>query len=132
MADLSAGLTGWEGCSRWVDTDSNLCAQRLLRCAPWELVDHRAEEEQGERNEAVRVAYVATTRAKDLLVVSALGDTEYQDGWLQPLYDALFPPKDHRRKPEMASGDETVLNAPAQPQYEQIRRGMHRPKVGDH
>jgi ATP-dependent helicase/nuclease subunit A len=132
LADLSAGLTGLEGCSRWVDTDSNLCAQRLLRCAPWELVDHRAEEEQAERDEAARVAYVAATRAKDLLVVCALGDTEYQDGWLQPLYDALYPSEDRRRKPEMVSGDETVLNAPMQPKEEQIRPGVHRPKVGGH
>jgi ATP-dependent helicase/nuclease subunit A len=132
LADLSAGLTGPEGCSRWVDTDENLCAQRLLRCAPWELIDHRAEEEQAEREEAARLAYVAATRAKDLLVVCTLGDTEYQDGWLQPLYGALYPPKDRRRKPEMASGDETVLNAPVQPKEEQIRPGVHRPKVGGH
>jgi len=132
LADLSAGLTSVEGCNRWVATERNLCAQRLLRCAPWELIDHQAEEEQAERDEAARVAYVAATRAKDLLVVCALGDTEYEDGWLQPLYEALYPPKDRRRKPEMTGGDETVLNAPAQPKEEQVRPGVHRPKLGDH
>ncbi|MGA3041178.1 MAG: UvrD-helicase domain-containing protein [Bryobacteraceae bacterium] len=132
LADLSAGLTGVEGCDRWVATDRSLCAQRLLRCAPWELIDHQAEEVQAEREEAARVAYVAATRAKDLLVVCALGDTEYEGGWLQPLYDALYPPKDRRRKPEISNGDETVLNAPVQPKEEQIRPGVHRPKLGNH
>jgi ATP-dependent exoDNAse (exonuclease V) beta subunit len=133
LADLSAGLTGPEGGSRWLDTERNLCAQRLLRCAPWELVDHRAEEEQAERDEAARLAYVAATRAKDLLVVCALGDTEYQDGWLQPLYDALYPSKDRRRTPEIAwSGEETVLNAPVQAKEDQIRPGVHRPRSGNH
>ena len=93
LADLSAGLAGVEGCDRWVASERSLCAQRLLRCAPWELIDHRAEEEQAERDEAARVAYVAATRAKDLLVVCALGDTEYEDGWLQPLYDGSILPR---------------------------------------
>ncbi len=132
LADLSAGLTGPEGCDRWVATERNLCAQRLLRCAPWELVDHQDEEQQAEREEAARVAYVAATRAKDLLVVCALGDTEYENGWLQPLYDALYPLKDRRRKPDLPQGDETVLNAPVQPKEEQIRPGLHRPKIGGH
>jgi ATP-dependent exoDNAse (exonuclease V) beta subunit len=132
LADLSAGLTSPEGCDRWVDTGRGVCAHRLLRCAPWELIDHQAEEEQAERDEAARVAYVAATRAKDLLVVCALGDTEYQDGWLQPLYDALYPPKDRRRKPEIPGGEQTVLNAPLQPKEEQIRPGVHRPRAGNH
>lgn len=134
LADLSAGLTGPDGCSRWVgrNEEAGVCAQRLLRCAPWELLDHQAEEEQAEIDEAARVAYVAATRAKDLLVVCALGDTEYQEGWLQPLYDALYPPKDRRRQPEVAFGNETVLNAPPQPKEGQIRPGWHRPRVGGH
>jgi ATP-dependent exoDNAse (exonuclease V) beta subunit len=137
LADLSAGLTGPEGCERWVDSAKGLCAQRLLRCAPWELIDHEAEEEQAERDEATRVAYVAATRAKDLLVVCALGDTEYEGGWLAPLYDAIYPPKDRRRLSSEAPGcpeigEATVLNAPLQPKEAQIRPGLHRPRAGSH
>ncbi len=51
-----------------------LCATRLLRCAPWELRDNESEERLRERAEGVRVAYVAATRARDLLVVPAVGD----------------------------------------------------------
>ncbi|HLK66960.1 MAG TPA: hypothetical protein VKU19_26185 [Bryobacteraceae bacterium] len=86
--------------------------------------------EQADLDEAARVAYVSATRAQYPLVVCAPGDTEFQDGWPQPLYDALYPSKDRRHRPEMASGDETVLNAPAQPQEEQIHPGVHRPKTG--
>ncbi len=137
LADLSAGLTGFEGCTRWVDSDRGICAQRLLRCAPWELIDHEQEEEQAERDEATRLAYVAATRAKDLLVVCTLGDHEFENGWLAPLYDAVYPAKDRRRQAREAPGcpafgHVTVLNPPAQPQEEQVRPGLHRPRVGGH
>jgi ATP-dependent helicase/nuclease subunit A len=84
LADPTAGLVSPSGCDRWIDLDNGLCAQRLLACAPWELLGHEAEEERAERAEGERIAYVAATRAQDLLVVCAVGDTEYQDGWLSP------------------------------------------------
>jgi ATP-dependent exoDNAse (exonuclease V) beta subunit len=137
LADPSAGLTSHDGCSRWVDSKRGLCAQRLLKCAPWELIDHEAEEEAAEREEAVRVAYVAATRPKDLLVVCAVGDTENQDWWLSPLYDVLYPEKRRRTNNEEAPGcprvgNETVLNAPLQSSVVQIRPGAHRPRAGKH
>jgi ATP-dependent exoDNAse (exonuclease V) beta subunit len=137
LADPTAGLINPNGCDRWVDLDRRICAQRLLLCAPWELLDHEAEEDRAERDEGARVAYVSATRAKDLLVVCAIGDTEYKDGWLSPLYDALYPPPDQRRHPRHAPGcppfgEETVLNAPPQPQEEQIRPGLYHPRTGTH
>ena len=35
--------------------------------------------------EGVRLAYVAATRARDLLVVPAVGDEPYEGGWVSPL-----------------------------------------------
>src|SRR5262249_52894987 len=46
----------------------------------------------------VRLAYVAATRARDLLVVPAVGDAPWQDGWLGPLNEALYPPLAPRRE----------------------------------
>ena len=40
-------------------------------CAPWELRDNQDQEEAEDRAESVRIGYVAATRAKDLLIVSA-------------------------------------------------------------
>ena len=46
----------------------------------------RARREQAE---GVRVAYVAATRARDLLVIPAVGDEAFPDGgWLSPLNKA--------------------------------------------
>ena len=39
LADLTAKLTGPQGADRYCDPDRRLCAQRLLWCAPWELLD---------------------------------------------------------------------------------------------
>ncbi|MGH9632443.1 MAG: UvrD-helicase domain-containing protein, partial [Bryobacteraceae bacterium] len=49
LADPTAGLISTNGCDRWVDLERRVCAQRLLRCAPWELLEHEAEEEKAER-----------------------------------------------------------------------------------
>src|SRR5206468_720031 len=67
--------------SRWVDAARGLCATRLAGCAPPELQENAAQEMAREREEAARVLYVAATRARDLLGVSALGDERF-DGWL--------------------------------------------------
>jgi ATP-dependent exoDNAse (exonuclease V) beta subunit len=48
----------------------------------------------------VRLAYVAATRARDLLVVPALGDEAWEGGWFSPLNRALYPPMATRRQSE--------------------------------
>jgi ATP-dependent helicase/nuclease subunit A len=118
-----------EGPSRYVPQDSRLCAQRLLGCAPHELLDHLQEEENAEREEAVRLAYVAATRARDLLVVSAVGDMSFvkkpeffEASWLFPLYPALYPSEDQWR----VGRGITVLNAPPECAAEMfVAPGMH-------
>src|SRR5208337_1630354 len=63
LADLTAKLTGPQGGDRYCDSDRRLCAQRLLWCAPWELLDAAGSEAKADEEEALRVAYVAATRA---------------------------------------------------------------------
>jgi ATP-dependent helicase/nuclease subunit A len=94
LADLTAKLTGPQGADRTSDAERRLCAQRLLWCAPWELLDAAEAEAKADEEEALRVAYVAATRARDLLVVAAIGEEERAGGWLSPLHDALYPSKD--------------------------------------
>ena len=89
LADMTANLAAGDP-DRFVDARAGLCATRLLRCAPWELRDNEAEERLRERAEGVRVAYVAATRARDLLVVPAVGDEE-RDGWLEPAEQSHLP-----------------------------------------
>ena len=75
------------------------------------------EELLRERSEGVRVAYVASTRAKDLLVVPAVGEGPFE-GWVAPLNSALYPSHSDWRKNEDAvgcpsfKGDATVLDRP--------------------
>ncbi|HTS66765.1 MAG TPA: UvrD-helicase domain-containing protein [Candidatus Acidoferrales bacterium] len=136
LADLTAKLTGPQGADRFTDPERRLCAQRLLWCAPWELLDAAEEEARAEREEALRVAYVAATRARDLLVVAAIGEEEREGGWLSPLHDALYPPKERWRRAGQAPGcpkfgNTTVLNRP--PDYAEevsVHPGLHYPKTG--
>ncbi|HTU48499.1 MAG TPA: UvrD-helicase domain-containing protein [Bryobacteraceae bacterium] len=138
LADLTANLISSEGGDRYIK--DKLCAQRLLGWTPWELLDHSAEEREAEREEGMRLAYVAATRARDLLVIAGVGAKQYQgdDSWLSPLYDALYPPDDRWQVAGAARGcpkfgDSTVLNVPFdQSNSVCIRPGRHFPKIGSH
>jgi ATP-dependent exoDNAse (exonuclease V) beta subunit len=74
-----------------------MCAIRLAGCAPHDLLEHEAEELSREQAEGMRVAYVAATRARDLLVIPAVGDEE-REGWVQPLNLAIYPPVEARQQ----------------------------------
>ncbi len=139
LADLTANLCAREP-DQYVDGARRLSATRLLRCAPWELLDHAGDEATRERAEGVRVAYVAATRARDLLVVPAVGDEPYpRDGWLSPLDKALYPPRaDYRESqpaPGFAFGASSVRERPIdydrQPEFS-VRPGLIRPQQGSH
>jgi ATP-dependent exoDNAse (exonuclease V) beta subunit len=136
LADLTAKLTGPQGGDRYTDPDRRLCAQRLLWCAPWELRDAEAEEAEQDRAEALRIAYVAATRARDLLVVAAVGECEREEGWLSPLHEALYPARERYRAATAAPGcpkfgTRTVLNRPPDQSDEvSIRPGLHFSKAG--
>ena len=109
--------------SRFIDSASGLCALRLAGWSPLDLLDHQEEEVERDREEGVRLAYVAATRARDLLVVPAVGDAPHADdwtdadgepgggprhplrgGWASPLYPAIYPPLQSRRHPRSPPG----------------------------
>src|ERR671923_259284 len=96
LADITAGIAAWNP-GRWIDAERGLCALRLGGWQPWDLLDHEAEEAARDRAEGVRVAYVAATRARDLLVVPAIGDDPFQsgwdgaaEGWLAPVHAGVY------------------------------------------
>jgi ATP-dependent exoDNAse (exonuclease V) beta subunit len=103
LADITARLTPFDA-GRWVDTASGMCALRVGGWSPRELADHREQELARERAEGIRVAYVAATRARDLLVVPAVGDGPYEEGWVAPLNPVLYPPADRLREQHAAPG----------------------------
>jgi ATP-dependent exoDNAse (exonuclease V) beta subunit len=103
LADMTARLTPYE-ISRHIDAARGVCALRIGGWLPKDLLDHRDDELAREREEAERIAYVAATRARDLLVVPAIGDDPYPDGWLAPLSGAIYPPAGSRREQHAAPG----------------------------
>ncbi|HVO98314.1 MAG TPA: UvrD-helicase domain-containing protein [Bryobacteraceae bacterium] len=140
LADITANVAARDP-DQYVDSKLRLCATRLLRCAPRELVDHEPEEAAREQAEGIRVAYVAATRAKDLLVVPAVGDAPFPDGgWLSPLNRAVYPSHSDWRKSQPAPGcpafgAASVLQRPLEYDREgeiSVKPGRLRPEHGDH
>jgi ATP-dependent exoDNAse (exonuclease V) beta subunit len=103
LCDITAPLTTARP-SRYLDPSAGLCAVRLAGWSPTELLEHEDEELEREASEGIRVAYVAATRARDLLVVPALADKPYEGGWVSPLNAALYPPRAERGQPLAAEG----------------------------
>jgi ATP-dependent exoDNAse (exonuclease V) beta subunit len=102
LADMTAKLRA-SVATRAIDSDRRVCAIRLGGCAPSDLLQHEEEELLRDEAEGTRVAYVAATRARDMLVVPAVGD-EPRGGWIQPLNTAVYPPKEARRQQLQAPG----------------------------
>jgi ATP-dependent exoDNAse (exonuclease V) beta subunit len=119
--------------TRYIDADRRLCAVRLANCAPDDLIRQGLLELARDQAEGIRLAYVAATRAQDLLVVPTVGDEE-RDGWLEPLNPAVYPSGARRRSPltNLFRSKDSVLNRPhgdpALP--DTVCPGLHR--IGDH
>ena len=103
LADLTCRLSR-DDASRYLDGGRKLCAMKIGGWAPRDLIDHETEEVLRDQAEGVRLAYVAATRARDLLVVPALGDDPWEGGWINPLNRALYPPVAVRRSPAHGPG----------------------------
>ena len=101
LADMTAKLRN-ERADRLVDRANNVCYLRLGRWTPIELATHEELEVARDEAEGVRIAYVAATRARDLLVVPAVGDAAWEGGWTGPLNGAIYPPPQARRTPAVA------------------------------
>lgn len=124
--------------SRWVDAANNLWVMPLAGCVPAQLEEHRTEVLMRDEEEAVRLTYVAATRARDLLVVPTVGE-ETLDGWLKPLQGAVYPHADSRTAPTTAPGcppfgTDSVVSRPQQrgEGSTAVRPGRHVPIIGTH
>ncbi|MGH9346209.1 MAG: UvrD-helicase domain-containing protein [Vicinamibacterales bacterium] len=103
LADITARLTPYEA-GRHIDPDRGLCALRIGGWSPIDLVRQQSLELVREQKEGERIAYVAATRARDLLVVPAVGDGPYEGGWTAPLNAAIYPHESARREQHAAAG----------------------------
>jgi ATP-dependent exoDNAse (exonuclease V) beta subunit len=102
LADITANVAPFEA-SRHLDAASGLCALRIGGWSPLELLLQQPLEQAREREEGIRVAYVAATRARDLLVVPAVGDEPF-DRWIGALNSAIYPPPATARNQHAAPG----------------------------
>lgn len=122
--------------SRHVNSVRQLWVEPLCGSAPSELLEAAAAELQREQDEAVRVAYVAATRARDFLVAPVCGDQKI-DGWLSVLDPVLYPPLATRSISTAAPGcpefgADSVLDRGEgkMPEGGPVRPGMHHPVRG--
>jgi ATP-dependent exoDNAse (exonuclease V) beta subunit len=132
LADMTASLAR-EKPEKHIDPERGLAALRLLGCAPEQLVENTELERDRDAAEGVRIAYVAATRARDLLVVPAIGDNPL-DGWLEPLDRAIYPERKERRASQPAPGCPPFGEASVIPRAQDrpdlpatsVRPGLHR------
>jgi ATP-dependent exoDNAse (exonuclease V) beta subunit len=117
LADIGCRISR-EDASRFLDTRRSLCAIKLGGWTPMELAANNDLEAERDRAEGVRLAYVAATRARDLLVVPNIGDAPYDRSWVDPLTPGIYPPLKDRSTPGTApgvpafTGTDTVLERP--------------------
>jgi ATP-dependent exoDNAse (exonuclease V) beta subunit len=131
LADITAKAAQSQA-SRYLDAERGLCAVRIGGWSPLDLLEHEGQEIARDESEGVRIAYVAATRARDLLVVPAVGDAAYERGWVGALNRAIYPPVDDRFRPEPAPrcplfGRDSVVSRPDESRgHEVVRPGLHR------
>jgi ATP-dependent helicase/nuclease subunit A len=135
LADPTVSHTGRP--SRHIE--GSLCVVPLAGCIPAELAEREQEALQRDRDESVRLTYVAATRARDLLVVPAVGDQPLP-GWVDVLHPALYPPPERQRHTQPAPGcppfgPDTLqvrpLRGPRDVQ-DAVAPGLHTPRAGSH
>ena len=119
-----------------VSVRERLAALELAGLAPWELVDRLDEEAKRLDAEAMRLAYVAATRARDLLLLPFVGDDVRfpEDGWVAPLTRALSPtsPRSPLRKEAWVKSDDTVIrDGTADSTTRTIAPGVHATPWGE-
>jgi len=90
--------------SHWVDPARNLWVHALAGCVPYELREHEHEALARDNEEALRLSYVAATRAKDLLVVPVSSEKRWKDSWTEVLYPSLYPSQARAHEPRAAPG----------------------------
>lgn len=122
--------------SHWADPERRLWVYPLFGCQPSELRQHGDEARARDAEEAVRVTYVAATRARDLLVVPAVGDAKrWSDGWTEVLSPSLMPVPDAAAHPAPAPGcpelgNDIVTDRDGDVPDTVPRPGLHRASTG--
>jgi ATP-dependent exoDNAse (exonuclease V) beta subunit len=137
LADPTVAHTGKP--SRHLEPERGLCLVPLAGCVPAELREREAEVLERDAAESIRLTYVAATRARDLLVVPAIGDHRLE-GWVDVLHPALYPPLAQQRSPRAAPGcppfgqDTLVVRPPRGPRSlsDAVAPGQHQPELGEH
>jgi len=133
LADIACKLSLADA-ARYLDPERKLCAMRLGGWSPLELLENNAQEAKRDEAEGVRLAYVAATRARDVLILPALGDGPYDKGWLRPLNRALYPATEQWQSPAPArgvplfKGKQTIMadaRADGQPVEDTVRPGTY-------
>jgi ATP-dependent exoDNAse (exonuclease V) beta subunit len=112
----------------------------LAGCLPIEVQEHADEELRSEKEEAARVLYVAATRARDLLVLCAVGDQAH-DGWLATFNPVLYPSELNSFNPKTRHppgcpqfGNDNIVARPRKAMRTQgsVSPGLHNSGVGGH
>lgn len=137
MADASTPVRTFA--SQYVSPSEQLGVFRLAGLTPKSLVEHRSQCTQREQSESLRLAYVASTRARDLLVIPSAGPSAPdidKKSWLGPILRALRPPLAEERNPQPHpalpefgphSLSREVANAPPN-----IKPGVHLSRTKDY
>jgi ATP-dependent exoDNAse (exonuclease V) beta subunit len=106
LCDPTAALKATTA-GRFTDPEKRLCVHRICGCRPLELTANEDTARRHDDAELVRLAYVAATRARDLLVVPVVGDCSARNvdvGWTDALAPALYPADALRQEPSPAPG----------------------------
>ncbi len=117
LVDIGCKLSR-DDASRYMDSSRGLCAIKLGGWTPVDLAEQNHREASRDRAEGVRLAYVAATRARDLLVIPNVGDAPYERSWVDPLSAGVYPPIAMRQSPGLTPGmptfrgKDTVLERP--------------------
>lgn len=125
LADIPTGISR-DTPQRYVDPEQGLAVQQVLGCTPVELLEHADEERAREHAEGMRIAYVAATRARDLLVIPALGAGELKDSWVAPLHAAMMPTQPRRSEPAPGCPEFGEVTWLEDHQLDSVRPGLHR------
>jgi ATP-dependent exoDNAse (exonuclease V) beta subunit len=145
MADITGKICR-QTPNRHIDAARNLCAIPLAGVEPLDLREANDLELGRDRAEGIRLAYVAATRVRDLLVIPTIGDDPIkswkpvENWWVRPLYDAIYPDARDRQKPGKATASppftrDSVLSRPVDltvDEKDTIWPGLHRFNTDGH
>lgn len=118
--------------SRHIDTGRSLWLEPICGASPIELLEASELELRRDRAEAVRLAYVAATRARDVLVMPTCGDQPIE-GWFEAVNPVLYPAETARRTSVPAPGcpafgEQSILDRGPKgkpPPSGSVRPGLH-------